>query len=273
MTFVYDFCDRNNLPETPGETQTERECARQASEAREQFKALRSFNEQPAFLPGPSNASSTSPSDDRHKNNLPKDGLSPSQKYSIRIRNNRKSAYASKVFAEVFKRALSKRLHDFSQRCSPPVKDTHSESCLRFAERELRLRQALQSIRREVANERIVLARRKAEGDRMKLALMTICSRMFSVRFGSVGGPDEQRTVSNFQEKQHAFPAGPSDRCPEIECHDQVDRRIGALSLTTQAFGINPQRTPATQNEPGNAPFNTASCSFSDGHDGVERMG
>lgn len=115
MSFVYDYCKRNDLPVDPGDSQLERECASRADRAREEYK---------------NRCTEIDNQNDLHGGVVymrinGHASLSAAEKYGIRLRNNRKSAHASKVFTEVMKRELSKEL---SKR-----KEDVSSSCTKIA--------------------------------------------------------------------------------------------------------------------------------------------
>lgn len=138
LTFIEDYCRRNLLPESGGSA-LEKEATLRATEAREEYKSRRlTGNDSKSAPTTPNNSTANTPNSGNHpygtdpsgssgtggavstsgsgsttmvEDKSDRRGLSPAQKYSIRLLNNRKSAYASKVYAEVYKRDLSSRLH------------------------------------------------------------------------------------------------------------------------------------------------------------------
>lgn len=138
LTFIEDYCRRNLLPESGGSA-LEKEATLRATEAREEYKSRRlTGNDSKSAQNTPNNSTANTPNSGNHpygtdasgssgtggavstsgsgsttmvEDKSDRRGLSPAQKYSIRLLNNRKSAYASKVYAEVYKRDLSYRLH------------------------------------------------------------------------------------------------------------------------------------------------------------------
>lgn len=126
LTFIDDYCARYNLPDEAGGSAIERACHNRAEAAREAYKAhvrrtASAVDITPVVPSSPSSNSSTTsapggPSSRtiaRRRRTRPR--LSPAQKYQLRLRNNRRSAHAAKVYAEVLKRELSAVL----QRVSP----------------------------------------------------------------------------------------------------------------------------------------------------------
>lgn len=105
MSFVADYCRRHDVTQEPGNSDIEKSCAARAMDAREEYKEKR---DAAAAANSPNNGSA--PGEDRSD----RKGLSPAQKYTIRLQNNRKSANASKVYNEVFKRELSHCLQKLS---------------------------------------------------------------------------------------------------------------------------------------------------------------
>lgn len=103
MTFVVDYCNRRGVTQNPGNSAIEKECANRAMEAREEYKEKRDAST------ASNSGNGAVPAED-----LDRRGLSPAQKYTIRLQNNRKSANASKVYNEVFKRELSQRLQNIA---------------------------------------------------------------------------------------------------------------------------------------------------------------
>lgn len=138
LSFVLDYSRRNNLPLEPGGTLIEQECARRSERARQEYKEQCTEIERnnDLRLVG-----------DLSKKNR-RDALSAAQKYGIRLRNNRKSAHASKVFEEVMKRELSREL---SKRIcnTPPVHlregDSRVQISVEKGKTELILRRDIES--------------------------------------------------------------------------------------------------------------------------------
>ncbi|PXF48467.1 hypothetical protein BWQ96_01636 [Gracilariopsis chorda] len=85
LEFVALYCKRRNIAFEIGSSPVEKLCAKAAASAREEYKTFRNALHTREDAP------------DRR-------ALSPAQKYTIRLHNNRKSASASKVFSEVLKR-------------------------------------------------------------------------------------------------------------------------------------------------------------------------
>lgn len=118
LSFADRYCEINDIPCDVGTSFAERECHRVANEAREQFKTER-------------DSDPTSTTDDLPDRN----GLTPAQKYSIRLRNNRKSANAARVFSEVLKRKQS----DYLRNVPPSTQDNilQLQSVIKSREKEI----------------------------------------------------------------------------------------------------------------------------------------
>lgn len=109
MTFVRAFCQTNNLPYVVGDSSVEQTCAKIAGRAREDYKKIQSA---------------------RTPNCRKSHALST--KHAIRLHNNRKSAQASKVYNEVFKRSLSHYLAVLERKIGDPLKErTSTEAILK----------------------------------------------------------------------------------------------------------------------------------------------
>lgn len=106
--FVEEFCSGRGLvaSDRVGTTEVERLCISSAQEARRLYKGVRdaqlSETEEEDESDSNSQYSSTHPSTRSATGDL-----TPQQKYQRRLRNNRKSAAATKVFNEVLRRELS----------------------------------------------------------------------------------------------------------------------------------------------------------------------
>lgn len=149
MDFVYEWARNHGLPAQPGFSKAEQVCAERASRAREQFKIRRSAcaaaaaanantsspngnvtgqSSHSGIIDSLSHVASTSfierPGDHRR-------GLSPAQKYNIRLRNNRKSAHAAKVYQEIFRREIS---HCLQQMTEQPNQQGRQSSTLSLPE-------------------------------------------------------------------------------------------------------------------------------------------
>lgn len=122
MHFVYDYCVKNNLPTEAGGSRIEKACERRAERAREQYKqCCKAVDHASANSISPT--AGTQPTIKKRASGRAgfqsetsgeKRDLTSAQKYNIRLRNNRKSAHASKVYVEVLRRELSKFLHSAS---------------------------------------------------------------------------------------------------------------------------------------------------------------
>lgn len=134
MQFVHSFCHRHGLPNQTGQSEVERVCEAIASDAREEFKTMRNVNQinnqspstttlendfnlsnpsvhQKPRVSNPSSAAHSSTTVDTEA------GLKQLQvrKYKKRLRNNRRSAHAAKVYKEVLRRAFSHHLSNMSK--------------------------------------------------------------------------------------------------------------------------------------------------------------
>lgn len=118
LSFADRYCETNGIPCDVGTSLAERECHRVANEAREQFKSER-------------DSDPTSTTDDLPDRN----GLTPAQKYSIRLRNNRKSANAARVFSEVLKRKQSDYLRSVPS--STQDNTLHLQSIIKSQKKEI----------------------------------------------------------------------------------------------------------------------------------------
>ncbi|CAN8076990.1 unnamed protein product [Agarophyton chilense] len=98
LHFVQVYCKRRNIAFDTGASPVEKMCHAAASHARDEFKRIRNACR-----------SDRSPAPDRT-------GLTPAQKYTIRLQNNRRSASASKVYTEILKREHAHRLVQLSMR-------------------------------------------------------------------------------------------------------------------------------------------------------------
>lgn len=141
-TFIEQYCIANDLPLEIGKTRTERKCSVIAHRAKEEFKRYCSLQQcntlgaQPESHPAPhsmqrvssaemsfsnpvqSGAHCVSGRSITQRNDVPfsppasvstEDArrMSLSRKYKVRLRNNRRSAHASKVYREIWLRAMS----------------------------------------------------------------------------------------------------------------------------------------------------------------------
>lgn len=105
MSYVIDYCNRHRLPEEAGNSAAEKDCAQRAAEAREDYKMKRDSAASEAG--NSTDAASFTGTGLNPEDRNERKGLSPAQKYTIRLQNNRKSANASKVYNEILKRELS----------------------------------------------------------------------------------------------------------------------------------------------------------------------
>lgn len=101
MTFVDTYSAYHNLPSEPGCTPVEQSCQSRAAAARDEYKRLLRHME--ASLP-PSGSSSTT---QRERLQRGRTTLSWAEKYARRLKNNRRSAHAAKVYAEILRREIS----------------------------------------------------------------------------------------------------------------------------------------------------------------------
>lgn len=166
--FVNDWVVEHNLPPNPGQSDTERRCATFANSARDRFKAKRNEEAVSAVtMPGSAHnmASATSvissPSMDAqnihlldhnddnmsaaastgdgssgshastdHSGHKPRN-LSAAQKYNIRLNNNRRSAHATKVYNEIYRREISRTLllfeHQSQQNVASSINDANGQ--------------------------------------------------------------------------------------------------------------------------------------------------
>lgn len=110
--FADDYCERKGLvpADQIGLSQKEKSCHQQAEEAREEYKNFRDDTLERKLDGYPDSAPSSPKATSQQKRSRPNSGspdnpLTPAQKYSRRLFNNRKSAAASRVYAEVLRRA------------------------------------------------------------------------------------------------------------------------------------------------------------------------
>lgn len=101
MQFASRFCEQNGFTVPPGNSGIERSSVYFATRAREEYKAGCKSS---GGRNDPSGKTGSGKGSQAH--------LSLSEKYAIRLRNNRKSTQAGKVFEEVRKRVLSKAILD-----------------------------------------------------------------------------------------------------------------------------------------------------------------
>eukprot|EP00178_Gracilaria_changii_P019852 TRINITY_DN575_c0_g2_i1.p1 TRINITY_DN575_c0_g2~~TRINITY_DN575_c0_g2_i1.p1 ORF type:complete len:300 (+),score=59.19 TRINITY_DN575_c0_g2_i1:132-1031(+) len=146
LEFVAAYCKRRKIAFEIGHSAVERECLEAAADAREQYKAMRNA------LHAAAAADADAPAPDRR-------GLSPAQKYTIRLHNNRKSANASKVYAEVLKREHAARL------ASQDVAAHTSHA------RTVHLTARVHALEQSLANEKSHVSVLQKENERLKLRL------------------------------------------------------------------------------------------------------
>lgn len=105
--FVEQYCQRRNLvvESLVGTSEIEKSCIRSAEEARQLYKDHRDDELERRGQPVPRTESNQSPG--TQAGALPPVTLSPAQKYSRRLFNNRKSAAAAKVYQDVLRRELA----------------------------------------------------------------------------------------------------------------------------------------------------------------------
>lgn len=138
MTFVLAYCRRHGLPDEPTLSDPERAALEKATLARELYKAQRSPPPPvcpPTACPPPASSAAAQPAPSRPLSSpssspLPVTDTSDrtadgrerlaAAKYKTRLRNNRKSAHAAKVFKQVMKRELSHFLHGLQPTVPPP---------------------------------------------------------------------------------------------------------------------------------------------------------
>lgn len=170
MSFVADYCRRNGLPDEAGGSLAEKECAKRATEAREDYKEKQdaasnlsssTTGNTSVLSNNGDHQSRQNASNCKTRNEGPmlddkndRRGLSPAQKYSIRLQNNRKSAYASKVYNEVFKRELSSRLRKLDQSDECPSCSAKGEAEKDYRERILAMKQDIESLQTQLKEER-----------------------------------------------------------------------------------------------------------------------
>lgn len=105
--FVDQYCRQRNLVEENivGTTELEKRCIRSAEEARQHYKDHRDDELERRGAPVPRTDDNQAPGGTT--SSQPPISLSPAQKYSRRLFNNRKSAAAAKVYQDVLKRELA----------------------------------------------------------------------------------------------------------------------------------------------------------------------
>lgn len=161
MSYVLDYCRRHGLPEEAGQSAAEKECAQRAADAREDYKSKR---DAAAFETSNANNGSGAVNGASSSGYVPDDrndrkGLSPAQKYTIRLQNNRKSAYASKVYNEVLKRELSHRFQKTGQPDTNPKPRDDKRSHAREKEYQQRCKALEQELK--IAREELLEEKRK----------------------------------------------------------------------------------------------------------------
>lgn len=139
MTFVRSYCYRHGLPDNTGRSDIERVCEAIANDARDEFKTMRNANQFIDHSP-----STTTLENDLNSSKLPLfqksnsskhcstthssttvdteaeiKRLQQSRKYKKRLRNNRRSAHAAKVYKEVLRRAFSHHLANLTEKEKP----------------------------------------------------------------------------------------------------------------------------------------------------------
>lgn len=180
MRFVKDHCRRHSLPFEAGTSQVEKECARRADLAREDYKARQMEIEKQIISRSESVASLGSADCNERKK------LTPSQKYGIRLRNNRKSANASKVYGEVLKREISHRLRDVStpdcRNCELRVM-TGRSVCEDLVGSERRLEHLMQQIRQELYHTKREKILTKSYADQLYYGIQNINAELMRSRF------------------------------------------------------------------------------------------
>lgn len=136
MQFVRDFCSQRGLPDEAGHTFVEHQCEALANEARNEFKRVRNANDDllkmvsSKFGNGDhfeskfrTESTTTDIGLTGHSTTTAETQLTKAEerkqmqarKYKKRLRNNRRSAHAAKVYKEVLRRALSRELGELSR--------------------------------------------------------------------------------------------------------------------------------------------------------------
>lgn len=120
VRFAQQFCERRGLRAPSAASAVERACERIANDARDEFKRIRNSRTRACDSPssttveieagsvGTAAACATSASSDRTETEVRK--RLKAHKYEKRLRNNRRSAHAAKVYKLVLRRALSHHL-------------------------------------------------------------------------------------------------------------------------------------------------------------------
>lgn len=105
MTFVDIYSSHHNLPEEPGHTLAEKSCQIRAADARDEYKRLLRRKEESLHSSGVPSDNNMDGVQRKHEK------LSGAEKHIRRLKNNRRSAHASKVYSEVLRREISSMLH------------------------------------------------------------------------------------------------------------------------------------------------------------------
>lgn len=237
--FLQEWATTHELQMKYGRTAMEVFCARQALEARDQYKKKRSELEEIAKLQYPP---------------FPEYSQLPdAAKYTIRLHNNRKSAQAAKVYQEVFRMELSSLLEKYEKsiQCVLEVNGDGQQdqtgmlknvSCV--LSRELELESQIASIRSELASlkNQLTVAQQqneilKEENIRLNAEKgIALTAREYSTRglssirspMYAAGGPSQvQLPYSN----DAARPGEPSiiEGVPHMVSMDLIDREMNTV--------------------------------------------
>lgn len=179
MVFVHDYCTQRNIPLEPGKTDIEKQCQFRADIAREEYKRLIRDDDHTVPPTSPSHEFlSTFKSIRRSR---PREKLTGAQKYATRLRNNRKSAHAAKVYHEVFRREMSAVLAGIPQ-------NDHAFNMVQSDAAMSRTREAAMHL--ELLRLRAELAQSNLERDQLRDRLATTeCMRVVADDAANVAEP------------------------------------------------------------------------------------
>lgn len=278
MDFVYDYCQRNALPIEAGCSQVEQECARRADKARREYKALRRESDEALLADTRSPQQVAHNRDDRgtvitpSNQAMERNRLSASDKYNIRLRNNRKSAHASKVYQEILKREISRYLCSSTTETCATVGYSGTGVVTGGIDepicREGRLVSLIQQLRNDICRDKRLRVDKRPCGDSLKFALERLSNELNEYRLGHCGmmNTTEEQSVGSNSIQEMADPKdrvtkkpgeqeapGPPSTLPQLA---GVERLIGdciqSAGLSERASnGNSPSHTQTLDSSPG----------------------
>lgn len=209
MSFVLDYCRRHGLPEETGNSSAEKECAQRAADAREEYKTKRDAAAVLISAKPLSDSGDHCPAKyDNGDSPLPvveekndRKGLSPAQKYSIRLQNNRKSAYASKVYNEILKRELSFQLRklEFSKPCiTCRERKEDDRKVKKHLDSIKHLERQLQSLREDLDKEKRCHLELRSQNDELNARVAKLTEKR---QRRDIEGDRDQENATRFKSK------------------------------------------------------------------------